>query len=110
MPCPANPMLSNAACISRGPIGYAERHVTGCASLCRLLDEAEVITVTRVEEIQSAIVSLSPEEYVLLRQWFDARNWESWDREIEADAASGKLDFLIQEAILEKDRGRLREL
>lgn len=25
--------------------------------------------------------------------------WKKWDREIEADAASGKLDFLIQEAV-----------
>ena len=69
-----------------------------------------MVTVTRVEEIQSAIVSLSLEEYALLRQWFDARNWESWDREIEADAACGKLDFLMQEATLEKNRGRLRDL
>ena len=66
--------------------------------------------VTRVEEIQSAIVSLSPEEYTRLRQWFIARNRESWDREIEADAARGKLDFLIREAAREKNRGQLREL
>ena len=66
--------------------------------------------VTRVEEIQSAIASLSPEEYARLQQWFVARNWESWDREIETDAACGKLDFLLQEATREKDRGELREL
>ena len=24
--------------------------------------------------------------------------WEKWDREIEADSASGKLDFLLREA------------
>ena len=107
---PLDPVLSSAACISRGPVGYAERHVTGCASLWWPLDGTEEVTVTRIEEIQSAIVSLSPEEYALLRHWFDARNWESWDREIEADAASGKLDFLIQEATHEKNRGRLREL
>ena len=69
-----------------------------------------MVLVTRVEEIQSAIVSLPPEEYARLRQWFIARDRESWDREIEADAASGKLDFLIQEATREKNRGRLREL
>ena len=66
--------------------------------------------MTRVEEIQSAIVSLSPKEYARLQQWFTERNWERWDREIEEDAASGALDFLAEEATREKDRGRLREL
>ncbi len=66
--------------------------------------------MTRVEEIQSAIVSLSPKEYARLQQWFTERNWERWDREIEEDAASGELDFLAEEATREKDRGRLREL
>ena len=66
--------------------------------------------MTRVEEIQSAIVSLSPKEYARLQQWFTERNWERWDREIEEDAASGELDFLAEEAVREKDRGRLREL
>ena len=66
--------------------------------------------MTRVEEIQSAIASLSPDEYARLRQWFVERSWESWDREIEADVACGKLDFLIEEATSEKSRVRLREL
>ena len=66
--------------------------------------------MSRVEEIQSAIVSLSPEEYACLRQWFAERDWEQWDREIEEDAASGKLDFLIEEAVTEKDQGHLQEL
>lgn len=39
--------------------------------------------MSRVEEIQSAIVSLSPEDYARLRQWFAERDWEQWDREIE---------------------------
>ena len=66
--------------------------------------------MSSVEEIQSAIVSLSPEEYARLRQWFAARDWEQWDQEIEEDAASGKLDFLIDEAAAEKAQGRLQGL
>lgn len=66
--------------------------------------------MSRVEEIQSAIVSLSPEDYARLRQWFAERDWEQWDREIEKDTASGKLDFLINEAMAEKDQEHLREL
>ncbi len=66
--------------------------------------------MTRVEEIQSAIRALSAEEYVRLQHWFTERNWESWDREIEDDAASGKLDFLMEEATREKKQGQLPEL
>ena len=65
--------------------------------------------MSTLEEIQSAITSLSPEDYARLRQWFADRDWERWDRQIEEDAASGKLDFLIEEAVAGKAQGRLRE-
>ena len=58
--------------------------------------------MTAVEKIQSEIASLSPEEYEILRLWFFEKDWEQWDRQIEKDAASGKLDFLIKEALAEK--------
>jgi hypothetical protein len=70
----------------------------------------EVIIVSSVEEIQSAIVSLAPEEYARLREWFIERDWEQWDQQIAADAHAGKLDFLIAEAMVEKAQGRLRDL
>jgi hypothetical protein len=70
----------------------------------------EVLIVSSVEEIQSAIVSLAPEEYARLREWFLERDWEQWDQQIEADAQAGKLDFLIAEAMAEKAQGRLRDL
>ena len=38
------------------------------------------------------------------------RDWEQWEAEVEEDAASGKLDFLIDEAVAEKAQGRLQEL
>jgi hypothetical protein len=46
--------------------------------------------MSSVEEIQSAIVSLSPEEYARLRAWFMERDWEQWDQQIAADAQAGK--------------------
>jgi hypothetical protein len=42
--------------------------------------------------------------------WLSEREWESWDREIEADSAAGKLDFLVHEARDEKAKGTLKEL
>jgi hypothetical protein len=70
----------------------------------------EIIIMSSVEEIQSAIVSLSPEEYARLRAWFIERDWEQWDQQIEADAQAGQLDFLIVEAMAEKAQGHLRDL
>ena len=37
-------------------------------------------------------------------------DWENWDRQIEADSESGKLDFLIAEAFAAKEKGTLKEL
>jgi hypothetical protein len=64
----------------------------------------------QIEEIQVAIESLPPEKYARLRQWFSERDWDQWDRQIEADSNVGKLDFLIKEALIQKKKGNLREL
>ena len=37
-------------------------------------------------------------------------NWEKWDRQIEKDAESGNLDFLIEEALSEKKQGILKDI
>ena len=66
--------------------------------------------MSKVEEIESAIESLSEEEYVCLRKWFSEKDWEKWDRQIEADSEAGKLNFLIKEALDEKAKGNLKEL
>ena len=66
--------------------------------------------MTKVEEIQAAIEALPKEEYAQLRRWFTERDWHEWDRQIEADSAAGKLDYLIEEAFDEKKMGRLKEL
>ncbi len=66
--------------------------------------------MTKVEEIESAISSLPKDEYAQLRQWFIESDWQKWDQQIEADAASGKLDFLLQEVEDAKKHNHLRDL
>ena len=66
--------------------------------------------MSNVAEIKAAIEVLSEEDYVQLRQWFSERDWQEWDRQIHADSKAGKLDFLIREALNEKQQGKLREL
>lgn len=55
--------------------------------------------MSRVEKIEEEIRALSPEELTKLRRWFRELDAEVWDREIEADARSGKLDALAEEAL-----------
>ena len=64
----------------------------------------------RIEEIKNAIVSLPTDEYRKFRDWFLERDWEQWDKQIQADSESGKLDFLVEEAKNEKNQGKLRDL
>ena len=66
--------------------------------------------MSNVEEIKAAIEALPEPDYVQLRRWFSERYWEKWDKQIEADSKSGKLDFLIAEAVEEKTKGTLKEL
>ncbi len=65
--------------------------------------------MSKVEDIQTEIESLSEDEYSRLRNWFSEKDWEKWDRQIEVDSESGKLDFLVKEAREEKSEGKLRE-
>lgn len=58
--------------------------------------------MSTVEEIKSAISALSEEDYIHLRERFSEKGWERWDKEIERDSSSGKLDFLMEEAKTEK--------
>ncbi len=66
--------------------------------------------MTQVELIQSQIQALPYKEFARLRQWFMETDWEKWDKQIEADSASGKLDFLLEEAFVAKEQNQLQEL
>ena len=52
-----------------------------------------------IDEIKTAIESLPETDFVKLREWFSEKDWGKWDRQIERDSESGKLDFLIEEAL-----------
>jgi len=54
--------------------------------------------MSRVEEIEQAIDGLSAEEFRRLAEWMREREQELWDRQMDEDSASGKLDALFDEA------------
>ena len=64
----------------------------------------------KVAEIKTAIEELAEDDFDQLRQWFLEQDWQMWDEQIERDSESGKLDFLIAEALEEKNKGQLKEL
>lgn len=49
-----------------------------------------------VEELESAIAKLPPEQFARLATWFAEFQAEQWDRQIEQDCRAGKLDSIIQ--------------
>ncbi len=63
-----------------------------------------------IEEAIEFIESLPKDDFYRLRDWILERDWEKWDREIEEDSKSGKLDFLIKQALDEKKQGLLEDL
>lgn len=68
------------------------------------------VKMMQVEQIQREIEALAERDYVRLRQWFAELDWRRWDRQLEADVAAGKLDFLLEEARASKEQGTLQAL
>ncbi|MGM4907844.1 hypothetical protein AB8B21_19650 [Tardiphaga sp. 866_E4_N2_1] len=66
--------------------------------------------MSNVEDIEKAVESLPPAELERFRAWFEAFEAERFDRQIEADALSGRLDRLAEEALKAHRDGRTREL
>ena len=66
--------------------------------------------MTRVEEIERAVSELDSEQLAAFRRWFVEFDAEAWDRQLEEDIASGRLDKLGEEAIADLREGRTRPL
>jgi hypothetical protein len=66
--------------------------------------------MSTVEQIEAAILKLSPRELSHLADWVLDLDEQRWDEQIEQDIAAGKLDFLAQEAVAEFEAGNCRIL
>ena len=66
--------------------------------------------MTRIEAIQQEVQRLSADEFSELRDWIVERDWERWDRQIEKDAAEGRLEPLFERALEAHRQGKSREV
>ena len=66
--------------------------------------------MAKVDELKSEIEKLPKEEFAELVRWLSEKDWERWDKEIEADSEAGKLDFLVRETLDAKSKGTLKDL
>lgn len=66
--------------------------------------------MSEVEQIESRIKNLSPEELATFRAWFAEFDAQAWDCQIEVDSKAGKLSHLIEKSLAEHKAGKSRPL
>lgn len=66
--------------------------------------------MSEVQKIEEAVKQLTEVERAEFRSWFAKFDADAWDKQIEADAAAGKLDAFAKEALAEYHSGKVREL
>ena len=66
--------------------------------------------MTKLEQLESEIKSLSPDDFAKLRDWLLELNAQQWDREFEQDATSGKLDKVFERSLADHRAGKSREI
>jgi hypothetical protein len=65
--------------------------------------------MSKVEALEKRISALSVEELAEFRQWFAEFDAAAWDRQIERDAKTGKLDALADKALRDHAAGKSTE-
>ncbi len=66
--------------------------------------------MSKIDELKAEIGSLPSDEFAEICRWLSEKDWVRWDKEIEADSQSRRLDFLLREAHEEKAKGNLKDL
>jgi len=63
-----------------------------------------------VEEIEKVVSELPPNQLRRFRSWYEKFDSDTWDKQIEEDIASGKLNILAKAAIADHEAGKTRKL
>jgi len=62
--------------------------------------------MSTLQEIEDAVRQLSSQDLAAFRAWFAELDAAAWDRQIEEDVATGRLDALADEALNDLQQGR----
>ncbi len=62
------------------------------------------------QDLQAAIVSLSPDELARFSAWFEEFTADQWDRQIEADIFAGRFDAVGKRVDADFQAGRCTPL
>lgn len=62
--------------------------------------------MTRLEKIQQSVEDLSDQELRTLAEWFEDLRARRWERQIEDDLQTGKLDKFLDEVRADVAAGR----
>ena len=63
-----------------------------------------------VEDIENAITQLPQNQLRQFRGWYEKFDRDSWDEQIEKDAAAGKLDALAEAAIADHKADKSKKI
>ena len=66
--------------------------------------------MSKIQRLESEVKSLSAQELAAFRAWYEKFDAENWDKQIEADAAAGKLDKLAAQAIADYNTGKAKSI
>ncbi|CAK0764150.1 conserved hypothetical protein [Gammaproteobacteria bacterium] len=66
--------------------------------------------MTQVELLERNMAELDNDSFSKLREWFIEFDQSRWDKQLEVDSNSGKLDCIINAALIEHQSGRTRDL
>jgi hypothetical protein len=66
--------------------------------------------MSKLENLEKQIQSLSAEELAEFRAWFVEFDWAMWDRQFERDVADGRLDSLAEKALRDHAKGKTTPL
>jgi hypothetical protein len=66
--------------------------------------------MSELDELEKRIRKLSAQDLAKFRAWFAEFDHALWDRQIESDSKSGKLDRLASEAVADYKAGKAKKI
>lgn len=64
--------------------------------------------MTELDKLENRVRNLAPDDLAKFRAWFLEFDSVLWERQIEVDAKSGKLDRLTSEALADHRAGKAK--